>query len=109
MAVVDPRGDLVASSADDSVPADARSLAFNKAYTAAVLQLATHQLGRGSGPAFQAPDGFAAERLVRVPGGYPLMSGGAVVGAIGVHGAPDPQADLQCCLAALSVLRPATD
>jgi uncharacterized protein GlcG (DUF336 family) len=82
------------------------ALALNKAYTAANLQVATHQLGRGAAtPAFQPPPYFDRERLVESGGGYPIVNADTTIGAIGVAGSPSPQTDLQCCQAGLAAIR----
>jgi ferredoxin len=106
VAVVDGEGELLQSETMAGAGQDLAPLALNKAYSAARLQIATHQLGRGAAtPAFQEPQGFQHERLVEVGGGYPVVDGDAVIGAIGVAGSPSPQADLQCCQAGLAAVR----
>ena len=105
VAVVDGAGEHIESSAMAGAATDLAALALNKAYSAAKLQVATHQLGRGAAtPSFQEPPGFQHERLVEVGGGYPAFQGDAVVGAVGVAGSPSPQIDLLCCQAGLAAI-----
>jgi uncharacterized protein GlcG (DUF336 family) len=104
--VVDGAGELIASDLMPGAEEDLAQPALDKAYTSANLQIATHQLGRGAAtPAFEEPAGFQRERLLEVGGGYPVVDGDTVVGAIGVSGSPSPQADLQCCQAGLAAIR----
>jgi uncharacterized protein GlcG (DUF336 family)/NAD-dependent dihydropyrimidine dehydrogenase PreA subunit len=105
IAVVGPAGDLLAEATTPGCPPDAAGLALNKAYTAANLQVATHQLGRSTSPTIDYPPGFDAGRLTEVGGGYPVVEGDSTIGAIGVAGTPSTQIDLQCCQAGLAALR----
>jgi ferredoxin len=106
VAVVDGAGELIDSNLMSGAGEDLAPLALNKAYTAANLQIATHQLGRGPAtPRFDEPRGFQRDRLVEVGGGYPVVDGDTVVGAVGVAGSPNPQADLLCCQAGLAAIR----
>jgi uncharacterized protein GlcG (DUF336 family)/NAD-dependent dihydropyrimidine dehydrogenase PreA subunit len=106
VAVVDADGEPVKSALMAGASEGMASLALNKAYSSARLQIATHQLGRGAAtPAFEMPPGFESDRLVEIGGGYPVVDGDAVVGAIGVAGSPSPQADLLCCQAGLAAIR----
>ena len=105
VAVVDGSGERIESSLMTGVEQELATVALNKAYSAANLQVATHQLGRGAAtPAFEEPPGFQHDRLVEIGGGYPVVQDDTVVGAIGVAGSPSPQIDLQCCQAGLAAL-----
>jgi uncharacterized protein GlcG (DUF336 family)/NAD-dependent dihydropyrimidine dehydrogenase PreA subunit len=106
VAVVDGAGEPMAAQQMPGAGDDLATLALNKAYTASLLQVATHQLGRGAAtPAFQPPPGFDRARLVESGGGYPIVSADTTIGAIGVAGSPSPQTDLQCCQAGLAAVR----
>jgi uncharacterized protein GlcG (DUF336 family) len=64
------------------------SISRNKAYTAAALDMPTHELAEPSEPG-QSLYGLQTTdegRLVIFGGGYPLERDGEVVGAIGVSG-----------------------
>ena len=105
IAVVDPDGELIARGETTGVTDESAGQALDKAYTAAVMQVATHQIGRGSTtPAFGDSAPIDTGRLVRQSGGYPVVGGDAIIGALGVAGSPGPQDDLQCCLAGLAAL-----
>jgi len=105
-AVVTASGEPLASTAMDGVAAEAATRASNKAYTAAILQVATHQLARGAErPSVTVPDNFDEGRMLAEGGGFPIMDGGELVGAVGVAGSGSPQQDLQCCQAGLAMLR----
>ena len=106
IAVVGPSGELIASFETPGVAPEMVQRALDKAYTAACLQVATHQLSRGATTRLNADGRFVQERLIEQGGGYPAVDGADTVGAIGVAGTPSAQTDLQCCLAGLSALRP---
>ena len=105
IALVGPAGELLAEWATPACEPALAELAANKAYTAANLQVATHQLGRGTSPTIDFPDGFDAGRLTELGGGYPVVQGESTIGAIGVAGTPSTQIDLQCCQAGLAAFR----
>lgn len=106
VSVVDPDGEVMAEGELPGTDGKAIAMARDKAYTAAALQLATHQAGRGvSRTGFEVPVWFQRQRLASEAGGYPVMEGDAVLGAIGVSGAPTAQIDLQCCQAGLAALK----
>lgn len=107
VAVLDPQGAPVATVDIGGAGPDAGGRALDKAYTAINLQVATHQLTRGpERPAFTMPEGFDETRMVTEPGGYPLVDGSDVIGAIGVAGSGGPQQDFLCCQAGLAAIRP---
>jgi ferredoxin len=107
LAVVDGAGAPVVAAEAAGAPRDAAERALDKAYTAARLEVATHQLARGAErPAVKMPAGFDEARMVAEGGGYPLVNGNDLIGAIGVSGSGNPQVDLLCCQAGLAALRP---
>ncbi len=88
VAVADGRGSLLCfARMDDALPA-ATQIAMAKAYTAAVLRLPTHEIGRLAQPGGElygiqhAGEG----RIVLFGGGLPLAIDDCVVGAVGVSG-----------------------
>lgn len=102
IAVGDPAG---AALATEVMPGAEHELerALNKAYTAALLQVATHQLARGAErPSVSPPEGFDQSRMSAEGGGFPVFVGNEVIGAVGVSGTGSPQLDLQCCQAGLA-------
>jgi uncharacterized protein GlcG (DUF336 family) len=91
------------------VAPEAAAAASDKAYTAANLQVATHQLGRSTSPNVEEPPGFDASRRLEVGGGYPIVERETVIGAIGVAGTPSTQLDLQCCQAGIAAIQSGHD
>jgi len=88
VAVVDDGGFLIAFGRMDAAAPAAAKIAIDKAYTAAVSHIATHQwqqIMKDDEPLrIGAPS--AVERLVVFGGGQPIKVDGKVVGAIGVSG-----------------------
>jgi uncharacterized protein GlcG (DUF336 family)/NAD-dependent dihydropyrimidine dehydrogenase PreA subunit len=106
--VVDPQGQVIVESEPVATDPEALAAARDRAYSAAALQLATHQAGRGitTRIGFEVPSWVETDRLVRAPGGFPVMEGDVLRGAIGVAGGPSSQIDLHCCQAGLAALKP---
>jgi uncharacterized protein GlcG (DUF336 family)/NAD-dependent dihydropyrimidine dehydrogenase PreA subunit len=100
-AVVDQAGiPLLVEGADAS-----REQAANKAYTAALFRVGTHELGRGRNqPWLETGVTIDESRLVTLPGALPIVDGPTLLGAIGVAGSPSPSEDVQCCRVALAIL-----
>jgi ferredoxin len=110
LVVVDAEGMPVRAAEVPGAPEDARERALDKAYTAARLEVATHQLARGAErPAVTMPAGFDEARMVAEGGGYPLVDGNDLIGAIGVSGSGNGQIDLLCCQAGVAALRTPAD
>lgn len=88
VAVVDDGGFLIAFSRMDEANPAAAKIAIDKAYTAAVSHIATHQwqeIMKDDEPLrIGAP--AAVERLVVFGGGQPIKVEGQVIGAIGCSG-----------------------
>lgn len=106
IAVVDRSGAPLTTEMMPGADPGAEERALNKAYTAALLQVATHQLARGAErPSVMIPDGFEEARMLVEGGGYPIFAASEVTGAIGVSGTGNPQLDLQCCQAGLARAR----
>ncbi|MDX6656813.1 MAG: hypothetical protein QOH62_1606 [Solirubrobacteraceae bacterium] len=88
IAVVDEGGNLVAFARMDDAWLGSIDIAQNKAYTARAFDMPTKDLAplaQPGGPLY----GIEASnrgRLIVFAGGIPLVSGGRVVGAIGVSG-----------------------
>lgn len=86
--VANDEGNLVAQHRMDDAWLASVSISRNKAYTAAALDMPTHELAEPSEPGnslygLQTTDD---NRIVIFGGGYPLERDGEVVGAIGVSG-----------------------
>lgn len=89
--VVDPGGDDVAMVRMDGSPLLSRQVARDKAWTAVSFGQPTTWWAE----MIAATPGLSAlgrgNRLMPVPGGVPLTSGGALVGGVGVSGATAEQ------------------
>src|ERR1700754_4179427 len=88
VAVVDEGGNLVAFAHMDGAWMGSIDIAQNKAYTARAFDMPTKDLAPLAQPG-QSLYGIEASnrgRLIVFAGGIPLLSGGRVVGAIGVSG-----------------------
>ncbi|MBI5014452.1 MAG: heme-binding protein [Deltaproteobacteria bacterium] len=105
IAVVDDGGNLVAQVRMDDALLVSVDIARNKAYTAAAVKVATHELGSVSQPnqplfGIHVADGC---RIVIFGGGFPLKKKDKVIGGIGVSGGSVEQ-DMECAQAALERL-----
>lgn len=106
VAVVDGRGAPVLVAPMDGAPYASGEQATNKAYTALMLNVPTHETRRRDDRAQESlPEGIDESRWLRVGGGYPLADGIDIYGAVGVAGCATPQQDVLCCQAALAALR----
>ncbi len=86
--VANAEGNLIAQHRMDGAWLASVSISRNKAYTAAALDMPTHELAEPSEPGnslygLQTTDD---NRIVIFGGGYPLLIDDDVVGAIGVSG-----------------------
>jgi uncharacterized protein GlcG (DUF336 family) len=88
VAVVDAEGGLLSFARMDGTLPVSTELAASKAYTAAVLRMATHELGRLAQPGGELYGIEAGHggKIVLFGGGFPLRVNGKVVGAVGVSG-----------------------
>ena len=86
--VANPEGNLVAQHRMDGAWLASVDISRNKAYTAAALETATHELAEPSTPgeSLYGLQETNQGRIVIFGGGYPLRRGGDIVGTIGVSG-----------------------
>src|SRR4051812_44675026 len=85
LAVVDPAGYLLSYQATDGATGNTGVTAQQKAKTAAIFRRSTAELyDRANKQVNRAPEWMG---YFPVPGGYPIMSGGEVVGALGAGAA----------------------
>lgn len=88
IAVADAGGGLqLFTRMDGALPASSE-IAVSKAYTAAVLRLATHELGQLAQPGgiLYGIQHTHNGKIILFGGGFPLLLDGEVVGAIGISG-----------------------
>ena len=89
VAVVDPGGDPVQQDRMDGSPVAGADVALAVAATSARFGESSQELQRVFGPATALLGGLAPAPFCPAPGGVPLLSGGRLVGGLGVGGA-DP-------------------
>lgn len=70
------------------------TVAMDKAYTAAVLRMPTHEAGRQAQPGHTLYGLRQSPRMIMVGGGLPLEFKGRVIGAVGISGGT-PGQDLE--------------
>jgi ferredoxin--NADP+ reductase len=104
-AVVDEAGSPIVVGRMDGADPNTAELAFNKAYTAAAFHVATAELApQGRRPWIRSLVISHRGRIMPVGGGFAMVDGIAIVGAMGVAGGRGPEQDILCCQAALTVL-----
>lgn len=88
IAVVSKEGRPISVQAMDDAFVISYELAIKKAFTAAALQMGTHELAQlvAQGADFEGLEGMLDEKIITLGGGYPIKVAGKVVGAIGVSG-----------------------
>lgn len=105
VAVVDRGGNTQALLRDRFAGAHTVETAANKAWTAASFKINTTELARET-EAGKSMSGIRnLPRVVAVGGGLPIQAGGALVGAIGVSGAPGGAADEACAAAGIKAIQ----
>jgi len=80
-------------------------MAINKAWTAASFRQATTALAAETQPGRPMSGVRQLPRVIAAGGGLPIEAGGAVVGAIGVSGAPGGDADDECAKAGIKAIQ----
>ncbi|MFA5828815.1 MAG: heme-binding protein [Candidatus Shapirobacteria bacterium] len=104
--VVDNYGVMVASQKMDGALIISPKYAMAKAYTSAVLRLATADIAKYATPGqpyYGTTSAFDGELMV-IAGGIPVSENDQVVGAIGVGGSADVNKDVTCAQAGLGAL-----
>jgi uncharacterized protein GlcG (DUF336 family) len=98
VALADSEGDLVHFAHMDGVLPASRTIAINKAYTAAALRMPTDEVGRLARPgeALYGIQHSLEGKAVLFGGGEPLRVDGRVLGALGISGGTVAQ-DMDIC------------
>lgn len=88
IAISNKDGNPICAQSMDGALMIAFELAIKKAYTAAALQLPTHELGSltQEGAPFFGLEHMLDKKIVTIGGGYPLIKNGQILGAVGVSG-----------------------
>ncbi len=89
VAVVDPHGELVALLRTDGCPLASINNAIHKAFTAAREGVESAVIGEKSRAGGFPITNFGDLRYTGWGGGVPIISDGAVIGAVGVSGLPE--------------------
>ena len=105
VAVVDRSGLAQAMIRDRFAGAHTPETATNKAWTAVSFRTSTTELARST-QAGQPSSGIRQlPRFVGVGGGLTIEAAGAIIGGIGVSGAPNGDADDSCAKAGIAAIR----
>jgi len=100
--VVDRDGIPQVTLRDTIAPTITLGISEGKAYAAVMFNVATSELGeRANGPIGRVPG------VVMSAGGVPIQIGGALLGGVGVSGAPSGETDQECAQAGVDAV--ATD
>ena len=105
VAVVDRGGTAQALLRDRIAGPHSVDTAVNKAWTALSFRIDTLALAHDTQAGRPASGIRHLPRVVAVGGGVPIEAGGALVGAIGVSGAPGGDADDACARAGIAAIR----
>lgn len=104
-AVVDEAGIPIAVGRMDGAEPRSSDLAFDKAYTAATFHVSTAELaGMVHQPWLRSFVISSRGKVLPAAGGIALIDGIAIVGAVGVAGAPNNEQDVLCARAGLSIM-----
>lgn len=102
--VSDRAGNALVMLRDRLAGAHTVQTSIDKAYTAANFRMDTNSLARETEKG--AVSGIRhLPRVIALGGGLPIESAGALVGAIGVSGAPGGEADAACAKAGIDSIR----
>lgn len=109
VAVVDRSGVLQALVRDRLAGAHSVEVATHKAWTAASFKVSTAVLATETQAGRPLSGLRSLPRVIAVGGGLPMEGGGALLGAIGVSGAPGGEADEACARAGIRAVADALD
>jgi uncharacterized protein GlcG (DUF336 family) len=109
VAVVDRSGIAQVMLRDRFAGAHTPTTATGKAWTAASFRTSTTELSKISQPGMMQAGLRNLPGAVIIGGGLPIEAGGAMVGAIGVSGAPGGDADEACAKAGIEAIRDKLD
>jgi uncharacterized protein GlcG (DUF336 family) len=104
VAVVDRSGIMQVLLRDRYAGPHANQSARQKAETAASFREDTLTLGDRTGADTEHSDIRSIEGVLMLGGGIPISAAGSVVGAVGVAGAPTPEADHACAQAGIDAV-----
>lgn len=105
VAVTDRMGNPISILRDRYAGAHTAETATRKAYTAASFRMDTTSLALETAAGEPASGIRQVPQVLALGGGLPIESAGALVGAIGVSGAPGAQADDGCAQAGIDAIQ----
>lgn len=109
VAVVDRAGVPLALLRDNLAGAHTPPTAIDKAWTAASFRMDTTELADSTQAGKPSSGIRALPRVIAMGGGMPIRAKGAIVGAIGVSGAPGGDADDACARAGIRAVSDALE
>lgn len=109
VAVVDRAGIPLALLRDNLAGAHTTRTAIDKAWTATSFRMDTAELGDSTQAGKPASGIRALPNVVAMGGGMPIRAKGAIVGGIGVSGAPGGEADDVCAKAGIAAVSDALE
>lgn len=105
VSVTDRSGTPIALLRDRFAGAHTPETATRKAYTAASFNMDTTRLADATQAGTSASGIRQVSGVLALGGGVPISAAGALVGAVGVSGAPGGQADEDCARAGISTIQ----
>lgn len=105
VAVTDRMGNPISILRDRYAGAHTAETATRKAYTAASFRMDTTSVALETAAGEPASGIRQVPQVLALGGGLPIESAGALVGAIGVSGAPGAQADDGCAQAGIDAIQ----
>jgi len=109
VAVVDRAGLPQVLLRDRFASAHTVGVAIDKAWTAASFKIPTAALAKETQPGMPMSGLRSHPRVLAIAGAQPIESGGSLIGAIGVSGAPGGEADDTCAAAGVKAIAEALE
>jgi uncharacterized protein GlcG (DUF336 family) len=104
VAVTDRSGVAQVVLRDRFAGAHTPDTAVRKAYTAASFKMDTNSLAQATQSTELSSGIRHVDRILALGGGLPIESAGSLIGAIGVSGAPNGEADQACAQAGIDAI-----
>ena len=102
VSIVDQQGTLMYFQRGENVGPHSAKTSFRKAYTAATLKMPTSTFAAIVDMPKFSQLAKMGDDILLLTGGLPIMNKGAVIGGIGMSGAPSPELEEKCAADALA-------